>query len=741
MMRTILLLSFIFFGSLLSYSQNGLEKIIVEKFYVSNAADSIGSVGTLPVGSVTYRIYADMLPGYNFQALYGVPGSQPHELEIKTSTSFFNNEDFGATSPNGIKANNLKKNTVLLDSWFSVGAAGSGKIGVLKTQDKDGSIGNSDGVLNNTDSTIGFPLNTHDGMIAGSPKAVTFVGFTNELDIFDALSQVGNSFKTTDGSIAALGGSTGQGSENIVLIGQFTTDGIFSFKLNVQIGTPSGGTEKYVAENPSSEEKQIPSLIGFFNPKALNNKLPNISLSSPSSAIAGDKIEILASASDPDGSIVSVEFFVDGKSIGIDLNQPFSFIYSTTAGNHIITATATDDLGATSISNPLSLNVLENQNPVVSLVASSKAFAGQSLEFSATAIDYDGKIKFVEFFVDFVSIGIDSVSPYLINWNATHGQHELIAIAFDDRGSKGSSSSQLIEVTKSKPPFILIANPIAGAKIITGDTLNIIANSSDSDGVVLAVEFFIDGVSSGIDSVAPYSVSYKSVLGYHSISAKSIDNDGDTAFSIPVAVHVQDNQAPIITFSVPQIALVGDSLTITADVSDIDGSVAFVEFVLNDSTLIIDSLAPFSTKCNIVFGSNIIKIKATDDRGLFALSIPDTIRGVYNMPPTVSIISPINNITTISGDTVLITAQSEDVDGFVRLIEFFVDGNSIGFDSVSPYSVYYIGSLGNHSMVAKSVDDDGEPEPYTLIIIDPGISICIDIPYDDFHKLFIEKTK
>lgn len=41
----------------------------------------------------------------------------------------------------------------------------------------------------------------------------------------------------------------------------------------------------------------------------------------------------------------------------------------------------------------------------------------------------------------------------------------------------------------------------------------------------------------------------------------------------------------------------------------------------------------------------------------------------------------------------------------------------------------------------ESVDDDGEPEPYTLIIIDPGISICIDIPYDDFHKLFIEKTK
>ena len=109
MKKTILILGFLFFGNFIVLGQNGLEKIIVEKFYVSTIDDSIGSVGALPVGSITYRIYVDMLPGYNFQALYGVPGSNPHELEIKTSTSFFNNEDFGSNSPNGIKVNNLKK--------------------------------------------------------------------------------------------------------------------------------------------------------------------------------------------------------------------------------------------------------------------------------------------------------------------------------------------------------------------------------------------------------------------------------------------------------------------------------------------------------------------------------------------------------------------------------------------------------------------------------------------------------
>src|SRR5689334_21539799 len=93
---------------------NGLENVIVEKYYVSTSADSIGSSGILHAGSVTYRIFVDMLPGYNFQAHYGVPG---HALTVQTSTSFFNNEDFGSTTPT-ISTTNVRKNTALLDSYF-----------------------------------------------------------------------------------------------------------------------------------------------------------------------------------------------------------------------------------------------------------------------------------------------------------------------------------------------------------------------------------------------------------------------------------------------------------------------------------------------------------------------------------------------------------------------------------------------------------------------------------------------
>ena len=67
-------------------AQVGLEGIVVEKFYISNAADSIdavnnGAVYPLYVGSTTYRVYANLLPGYKLVNLFG---NVQHPLNIET---------------------------------------------------------------------------------------------------------------------------------------------------------------------------------------------------------------------------------------------------------------------------------------------------------------------------------------------------------------------------------------------------------------------------------------------------------------------------------------------------------------------------------------------------------------------------------------------------------------------------------------------------------------------------------
>lgn len=241
------------------FAQNGLERVLVERYYKSTAADTIANAdgGRLPVGSITYRVYADLLPGYKFQAIYGVPG---HELRIATSTLFFNNEDRGDITPSYTKAQ-ARNNTVMLDSWISAGAACLGQIGVPKDEDFDSSatvVNNySPQVLQNDDSGFGIPVKDQDGMVSGTPCIMTPVGVSTEIAVFGSQNDGTNGpvFSTTNGSCACLGGTIGADSTiNKVLIGQFTTDGILSFKLNIQIGTPSGGVENYVAENPVGAE-------------------------------------------------------------------------------------------------------------------------------------------------------------------------------------------------------------------------------------------------------------------------------------------------------------------------------------------------------------------------------------------------------------------------------------------------------------------------------------------------------
>ncbi len=246
-------------------AQNGLESIIVEKYYISNEADKAldGDGGELPLNSVTYRVYVDMLPGYIFQAAFGEPG---HELRISTSTSFFNNEDRGNRFPTYTR-NQAQNNTVMLDSWLSVGGALKDYAGVLKAKDDgENTIENADGILQNEDPLAGIPLKEQDGAVLLPTEPVTVVGFFDaDLTVFDDANNgpVPTIFSSTDGAWSSLNGSMGPDSlENIVLIGQFTTDGVFEFELNIQIRNEQTlGVEQYVSRDPTGDEIQWYQLI------------------------------------------------------------------------------------------------------------------------------------------------------------------------------------------------------------------------------------------------------------------------------------------------------------------------------------------------------------------------------------------------------------------------------------------------------------------------------------------------
>lgn len=350
-MKSLILLFLLSIGVLPLYSQ-GLENITVEKYYVSNADDSAASVGLLPVGSVTYRIFVDMAPSCKFQSAYG---NSDHPLTFATTSAFFNNEDRGDKTPTYTK-NQARLNTVMLDSWVSVGSGCVGNLGILKSEDNGvNTIINSDGILQNNDSAAGIPLTQQDGLIAGTPQNVITLGLDADLEVLNATSQAGNIFTTSNGAWASLYGSHGPTASNRVLIAQITTKGVFSFKFCIQIkDTITNAIEQYVYGNPLGSEILFPEL------NYSSNNPPHIYISSPAEGqnfLTGQVIPVQTVVSDIDGNVKKVLFYADGILTGSDTVAPFTFNYPTVYGDHVLSCTAIDDMNDSTVSNPVTIHV------------------------------------------------------------------------------------------------------------------------------------------------------------------------------------------------------------------------------------------------------------------------------------------------------------------------------------------------------------------------------------------------
>ena len=244
------------------YSQDGLEGIILEKFYISTKDDNSKPElsGHLAPGSITYRIYVDLKPGYTFQAAYGTPN---HELYIKSTNLFYNHVEYGAEYPNRIPLRTYSRNTSRLDSWLSVGGAGENQIGVLKSEDDSLNVSKTSGAyLKNNSKKMGVSLEVVDGMKEQYNLAFpTFYQMDSTIKGLGTITNT-NTISTKNGAWASMGkGSQGADSlSNKILIAQLTTDGKLSYQLNLLIGTPDGKSEKYVAHNPIEGEFTHPDL-------------------------------------------------------------------------------------------------------------------------------------------------------------------------------------------------------------------------------------------------------------------------------------------------------------------------------------------------------------------------------------------------------------------------------------------------------------------------------------------------
>lgn len=257
-------------------AQPGIQSIYIEPYYVTSENDRKGETysGPLEEGSVVYRVYADLEPGYRFQAAYGSP---EHPLEISSDRPFFNHNHSGSSQSHLIPERDLAKNIALIDSWVSVGSATENHLGIPRKLDmivpdnylrfEPGFFTNVISKGNSDSGPLTLPLAQCDGLVRSEYMPVPTLYMADSL--IWALTSVmrANRVYLENGAWACMGkGSVGADSTagNHVLIAQLTTAGAINYKLNIMVGTPEGKSIRYVYANPTEGEVIHPALAGRY---------------------------------------------------------------------------------------------------------------------------------------------------------------------------------------------------------------------------------------------------------------------------------------------------------------------------------------------------------------------------------------------------------------------------------------------------------------------------------------------
>ncbi|WP_109830639.1 glycoside hydrolase family 48 protein [Reichenbachiella versicolor] len=198
---------------------------------------------------------------------------------------------------------------------------------------------------------------------------------------------------------------------------------------------------------------------------------------------------------------------------------------------------------------------------------------------------------------------------------------------------------------------VAITAPVNGAKLVEGSNVTITADATDSAGSITQVEFFVDGVSLGVDTTSPYSMVWSSVVqGAYSLTAVATNNSSDTRTSSAIDVTV-GNTAPVANL-VTDVTGGSVPLTVNFDASastDADGDVLSYSWSFGDGTTGAGALVSHDYT---VAGSYMVTLTVSDGNGgsdmvsvmIEASNLPDCSFGAPLAAGLPSMVSGYNNI-------------------------------------------------------------------------------------------------
>ena len=257
-----------------------------------------------------------------------------------------------------------------------------------------------------------------------------------------------------------------------------------------------------------------------FGRWSFDNVSPTVGFLAPSPGqtfVAPAALPIVVDALDVDGSVMRVDFYANNGLLGTATNSPYGIVWNGVApGVYTLTARATDNDGAATMSSTVISIVSSNTPPVVQLMSPSdgESFSAPAkIILSAFAADATDQIRQVDFLADGVVLGSVRSSPFTLIWsNVVAGAYTLSARATDNFGGSATSAPVAITVTVAGLASFTRPSPLPGGQfafqiiVPASQTLVIQASTNLTEWKSVATNSAASGV---IDYVDTNAVAFK----------------------------------------------------------------------------------------------------------------------------------------------------------------------------------------------------------------------------------------
>lgn len=248
------------------------------------------------------------------------------------------------------------------------------------------------------------------------------------------------------------------------------------------------GTYALTARVTDNRGASKTSNLATVTVKPAPNSVPTVSLTAPAGSqtyAAPATIPLSATATDSNGSIRQVAFYANGTFIGAKTTPPYTIDWpNVPAGSYSLTAVATDNAGATATSGAVTVNVINNSAPTVSISAGPPSGpAPATVALTATAADSDGSIAKVELYDGATLLATLTQAPYSYSWtDVGAGTHSVTAKAIDNLGA--ATVSATVAVAVEAPPvqaYYIYSDHLNTPRLITDSGNNTVWQWDQSD--------------------------------------------------------------------------------------------------------------------------------------------------------------------------------------------------------------------------------------------------------------------